>query len=147
MKKALPPIYFLLALVAMVVLHLLWPILRFWGFPLNMAGLVPLAFGIFLNLAADRQFASRQTTVKPFQRSSALVTTFPYTLTRNPMYLGITLMLLGIALLFGTASPLIPVVAFAVLMDLRFVRVEERMLAETFGRDWEQYRTRVRRWF
>ena len=63
------------------------------------------------------------------------------------MYLGVTLMLLGIGLLLGTVSPLIPVVAFAISMDLRFIRVEEGMLAETFGQAWEQYRTRVRRWF
>jgi len=146
MKKALPPTYFLLALVVMAVLHLLWPIRRYWGFPLNLVGVVPLAFGIFLNVVADRQFARHQTTVKPFEQSSALVTAFPFSLTRNPMYLGVTLMLLGIALLFGTISALMPAVAFAILMDLRFVRVEERMLAENFDGDWEQYRTRVRRW-
>ena len=62
------------------------------------------------------------------------------------MYLGITFMLLGIALLFGTVSPLVPAVAFALLMDLRFIRVEERMLAVSFRHEWEQYRAQVRRW-
>ena len=147
MKKALPPIYFLLALVAMAVLHWQWPIRRYWGFPLNMLALVPLVAGMFLNIVADRQFNRHLTTVKPFEQSSALVTAFPYSFTRNPMYLGVTLMLLGIGLLLGTVSPLIPVVAFAISMDLRFISVEEGMLAETFGQAWEQYRTRVRRWF
>jgi protein-S-isoprenylcysteine O-methyltransferase Ste14 len=51
------------------------------------------------------------------------------------MYLGITLMLLGIALLFGSVSAFLPAAAFPILMDRRFVRVEEAMLA-----------ARVRRW-
>lgn len=62
------------------------------------------------------------------------------------MYLGITLMLVGIALLFGSVSALLPAAAFAILMDRRFIRLEERMLAERFGKEWGQYRALVRRW-
>ncbi len=62
------------------------------------------------------------------------------------MYVGLTLWLVGLALLAGTVTPWAPAVAFAILMDLRFVREEERMLAETFGSEWESYRARVRRW-
>ncbi len=147
MKKSLPPTYLLLALVAMGLLHVLWPIYRYWGFPLNMLGIAPAVSGGFLNVVADRQFTRHQTTVKPFEESSALITGFPFSLTRNPMYLGMALLLLGVALLLGTVSSIAPVVGFAILMDLRFVRIEEDMLAQQFGDEWERYRTRVRRWF
>lgn len=146
MRKALPPTYFLLALIAMAALHMLLPVQRYLGFPVNLAGLVPLAAGLALNLVADRRFKLRQTTVKPFEPSSTLVTEFPFSISRNPMYLGVTLMLLGVALLLGSASALFPVVAFGILMDLRFIRVEERMLAQRFGEEWDRYRARVRRW-
>lgn len=62
------------------------------------------------------------------------------------MYLGITLMLLGVALLFGTVSPLLLAVLFPIVLERRFIRLEERMLAEAFGGEWERYRARVRRW-
>jgi protein-S-isoprenylcysteine O-methyltransferase Ste14 len=62
------------------------------------------------------------------------------------MYLGLTAMLLGIGLLLGSASALLPLVAFAVLLDRGFIRVEERMLAERFGDGWSIYRARARRW-
>ncbi|MDH3458506.1 MAG: isoprenylcysteine carboxylmethyltransferase family protein [Gemmatimonadota bacterium] len=146
MKKSLPPTYLLVALVAMGSLHVLWPIYRYWGFPLNMLGIAPVAFGGYLNVAADRQFKRHQTTVKPFEEASALITGFPFSVTRNPMYLGMTLLLLGVALWLGTVSPVAPVVGFAILMDLHFVRVEEDMLAERFGGEWERYRTEARRW-
>ena len=146
MKRVLPPTYFLVALVAMPALHFLWPIHRYWEFPLNLAGLVPLVCGIVLNIVADRQFKRNKTTVTPFEKSSTLVTAFPFSFSRNPMYLGITWMLMGCALLLGTVSPLVPAVVFAILMDLRFIRAEERMLAESFGHEWEQYHAQVRRW-
>jgi protein-S-isoprenylcysteine O-methyltransferase Ste14 len=62
------------------------------------------------------------------------------------MYLGMSLLLLGIALLLGTVATLVPVVVFPYVMDCIFIRTEEKMLAETFGREWEEYRSRVRRW-
>lgn len=85
----------------MTLLHLLWPIYRYLHFPLSLVGLVPIALGAFLNVVADRQFKRHETTVKPFEDSSALITVFPFSISRNPMYLGLTLVLLGVALLFG----------------------------------------------
>ena len=146
MKKVLPPTYFLVALLGMTVLHFVWPLGRYCSFPLTLTGLAPLLVGVLLNLAADREFKRHATTVKPFEQSSALVTAFPFSLSRNPMYLGVAVMLLGVALLLGTISPLLPVVVFPILMDVKFVRVEERMLAETFGTEWVRYRSKVRRW-
>ncbi len=145
-KKTLPPTYFLLALVAAALFHFLWPIHRYLEPPVNLIGLAPLAGGVAFNVFADREFKRHQTTVKPFERSTALITAFPFSISRNPMYLGLTAMLLGIAVLLGSVSALLPVVAFAILMDRRFVRVEERMLAERFGEEWACYQGRVRRW-
>jgi protein-S-isoprenylcysteine O-methyltransferase Ste14 len=144
--KVLPPVYFLLALVAMAALHYLWPVAQYLSFPGNLIGLLPLGIGVGLNIVAEGQFKRHQTTVKPFRLSSALLTGFPFSVSRNPMYVGMALLLAGIALLLGTVTPWLPAVAFPILLDLRFVRVEERMLAETFGSEWEQYRARVRRW-
>ncbi len=146
MKDVNPPAYFLIALLGMIGLHSIWPAGRYAAFPLTLLGLLPLFVGILLNLVADREFKRHATTVKPFERSTALITSFPFSVSRNPMYLGLTSMLLGVALLLGTASPLIVPVAFAVLMDQRFIRAEERMMQETFGMEWERYAARVRRW-
>jgi protein-S-isoprenylcysteine O-methyltransferase Ste14 len=142
----LPPTYFLLALVVMTGLHLVWPIHRYWELPISLAGLAPLTLGVFLNVAADQQLKRHQTTVKPFEEPAALITTFPFSATRSPMYLGMTLMLVGVALLFGTVSPLVPAAVFAFLMEFRFIRAEEATLARVFGREWNEYCDRTRRW-
>ena len=146
MKKVLPPTYFFAALVLLVLLHFAFPIYRYATFPITLLGIVPLGLGIALNLIADRVFKKHETTVKPFEPSTSLATEFPFSISRNPMYLGLTLMLLGIALLLGSVSSLVPTLVFPYLMDRIFIRAEEQMLAATFGEAWERYRSEVRCW-
>jgi protein-S-isoprenylcysteine O-methyltransferase Ste14 len=146
MNKVLPPTYFLLTLILIAALHIWLPVYRYVSFPLNLLGVVPLVLGVVLNIIADNGFKRHDTTVKPFEQSSALVTSFPFSMSRNPMYLGITLMLLGVAVLLGSISCLAPALIFPVVIDRIFISTEERMLAETFGSDWQQYRSEVRRW-
>jgi protein-S-isoprenylcysteine O-methyltransferase Ste14 len=99
-----------------------------------------------LNLVADRSFKTHKTTVKPLQESTALITNGVFRLTRHPMYLGFVLILLGIAMMMGSLTPYLVVLAFAVFMDMVFIRFEETRLEETFSEAWLGYRSRVRRW-
>lgn len=84
--------------------------------------------------------------MKPFEESSALVTGGVFRVTRNPMYLGMALIVLGAALLLGSATPLAVVILLALLLDRAFISPGERMLADTFGDQFQEYRGRVRRW-
>jgi protein-S-isoprenylcysteine O-methyltransferase Ste14 len=145
-KTVLPPAYFLASLVLMAALAFVWPIAPLVAWPWRASGVVPIAAGVWLNLAADRAFKERGTTVKPFERSSALMTDGAFRLTRNPMYLGMVLILIGVALLLGALTPILVAAGFAAIVETRFIPVEERMLAETFGDAWTAYRARTRRW-
>jgi len=147
MKKIMPTTWLLVSLLAMVVLHMLVPIFTVNTYAWKMLGLIPLGVGIYLNIDADRSFKQAKTTVKPFQESSVLVTSGVFRITRNPMYLGFMLVLLGIAFLLGTLSPWLVILAFYVLMERVYILVEEQMLAEKFGSQWEGYQKRTRRWF
>lgn len=109
-------------------------------------GLLALAVGVYLNLAADQLLKRHHTTVKPFQESTALVTTGVYGRTRNPMYLGFVFLLLGVALLLSSAGPLVIVALFPVLIEFMYIRVEEPMLRDRFGDEWLAYEARVRKW-
>jgi protein-S-isoprenylcysteine O-methyltransferase Ste14 len=146
MRPILPPAYFLASIALMAALAFALPIAEIDAWPWRAAGLVPIAAGVWLDLAADRAFKARGTTVKPFERSSALVTDGVFRITRNPIYLGMTLILVGIAMLIGSLSPFLVCLGFAALIDWRFIRVEERMLAERFGGAWTAYREKTRRW-
>jgi protein-S-isoprenylcysteine O-methyltransferase Ste14 len=145
-QKLSPTHYLLLAILIMVALHFLFPGAIIVPLPWDLLGLAPLAGGIAINLMADSAFHKAGTTVKPFQESTALITDGVFRLSRNPMYLGFVLVLIGIAVLLGSLTLWIIVPLFAVLMDRVFISVEERMLQVKFGQAWSEYKAQVRRW-
>jgi protein-S-isoprenylcysteine O-methyltransferase Ste14 len=146
MQKLMPTTYLLIAIVICIGLHFIIPIQYILHSPLNLTGLLPLLFGVWINVSADRAFKKANTTVKPYEESSALVQDGVFRLSRNPMYLGFVTILVGISILLRSISPYLVVVTFAILMELVFIRSEEKMLQETFGDQWEEYRLRVRKW-
>jgi len=145
-RKTLPPTYLLVAIILQWLLHAVIPVAKFIPVPWNLLGILPLAVGIAMNLVADGVFKRAETTVKPFQESSTLVTSGIYAYTRNPMYVGYVLTLGGLAILVRSLTPWLVVPGFAVLMDRIFIRAEEGMLANKFGETWDSYSKRVRRW-
>ncbi len=142
----LPPAYFLLAIVLMAVLHFLAPVVQWIPAPWNLSGAIPLAAGVVLAAVANRLFARRGTPIHPFAAPSALVVAGPFKLTRNPMYLGLTLALIGIAMLLGSLTPWPVIPLFVWIMTTRFIHMEERSLEEQFGDDYRKYKEQVRRW-
>jgi protein-S-isoprenylcysteine O-methyltransferase Ste14 len=145
-NKLLPTHLLLIAMLLMPALHFLWPGIVIFPAPWNFLGLLPMAVGIGVNLAADGDFHKAGTTVKPFEESTALVTTGMFRISRNPMYLGFVLILAGIAIVLGSATPWIVVPLFAFLIDRVFIAVEELMLEARFGPAWKEYKTAARRW-
>lgn len=144
--RVIPPVYFLAALLLMVGLHLAVPIRQVVQYPYRYGGLAFVLGGILLAFWAVRLFGLAGTPIKPFEQASALVVRGPYRLTRNPMYLGMVTVLVGIALLLGTLSPAIIIPLFAALLHVRFIRAEEAALERTFGARYRDFKGRVRRW-
>jgi protein-S-isoprenylcysteine O-methyltransferase Ste14 len=146
MKKPLPPAYLLIAIALMFALDILLPLRRVVFGLWRLIGLAPLALGVVLNMLADRALKLSDTTVKPFRESSTLVTDGVFRLSRHPMYLGMVLMLIGIAILLGSLMPWTIILAFVVLLEEIFIRIEESMLEETFGNSYRLYKRKSRRW-
>jgi len=145
-RKIMPTTVLLIAIIAMIALHLLFSEMIIIPPLWNLLGMIPLALGVTINLVADNAFHRANTTVKPFEESSALITSGAFRISRNPMYLGFVLILIGIAVLMRSLTPYLVIVAFAILLDRMYITVEERMLAEKFGPDWEAYKKKTRRW-
>ena len=144
--RVLPPVYFLLALIAMVALHYLVPIAQLISSPFCYTGIVLVVSAIALVLWAAVLFQRAGTTIKPFQESSALIARGPYRITRNPMYVGMVGALLGIAVLLGSVAPFLVIPVFAALIQSKFIRAEEAALERTFGSVFLDYKSKVRRW-
>lgn len=145
-KRPLPPIYLYAALAAMVLLHFVLPIVRIIRWPWRVLGAFPLAFGVVINIWADRLFKKYDTEVKPFMDSSTLVTEGPFRISRNPMYLGAICILAGLGVLLGSLSPLAVVPVMFWLATAHFIIPEEADMERQFGRRYREYKERVRRW-
>jgi protein-S-isoprenylcysteine O-methyltransferase Ste14 len=143
-----PPMIYVGAVLAGVALQVVWPVgLPEWLRPVGaLLGLAVMAVGVMIDVLAIRTLARAGTTVMPHQASARLVTTGPYALSRNPIYLGNTLALSGLALIFEV--PWFVPMAFlaALLVQELAIKREERHLAAKFGADWTAYAARVRRW-
>ncbi|AWH53139.1 protein-S-isoprenylcysteine methyltransferase [Stenotrophomonas sp. ESTM1D_MKCIP4_1] len=121
-----------------------WPVLPVPGW---IAVLVMLA-GLALNLLPKLAFRRARTTVNPLRpaAATALVTEGIYRHTRNPMYLGQGLVLLGAMLWLGSAAALLVVPMFVGWITRFQIVPEEQVLSARFGVDYADFRRRVRRW-
>lgn len=112
-----------------------------------VAGGLMLA-GLVMALLGVGSFRRARTTVNPIapESASSLVTTGIYRWTRNPMYLGLLVALAGWACWLGNAPAFAGLPAFVLYMNRFQIGPEERALAALFGREFADYRARVRRW-
>lgn len=143
-----PPIVALAGALAMGWLDRHAPLLRWLEPPWNRIGLAFIATGFAIDLTAVATFFRERTTIDPIriERSARLVVSGLYRISRNPMYLGLLLVLSGFGLWLGSLTPFLVVVAVERILVLWQIRHEEAVLAEKFGAAYRNYAQRVRRW-
>jgi protein-S-isoprenylcysteine O-methyltransferase Ste14 len=144
--RIVPPVIALLCLVVGGALQWLLPDLRFTFPGKELLGLLLAAAGIASAVWAARTFSRRDTTISPHGTPTALVAEGPFRYTRNPMYLGMLLFLLGVAVGFGGLALLAAPIAFFAIISLTQIPTEEARMLSIFGDEYTAYRTRVRRW-
>ncbi len=142
----LPPIYFFGAIALMAILDRFLPLIILIEPPITYLGWVVFAMAFAAVLAVNWQFRRAGTTIKPFERSSALVTAGLFAFSRNPIYLSMVAALLGIFVALGSLTPLVIIPPFIYIIRTRFIAAEERMLEDAFGAAYRAYMNRVRRW-
>lgn len=145
-KKIYPPTHFYTYLIISAALHFLVPVKQIISFPYILIGIIPVIAGAVLNIWADGIFRKQKTTVKPDQKPTILIDYGPFKISRNPMYLGMALMLIGAGVLLGSVTSFIGAIIFIAAMEIYFIPDEEKAMRETFGENFEQYKRRVRRW-
>jgi protein-S-isoprenylcysteine O-methyltransferase Ste14 len=142
----LPPALFLICLLLALALHALLPLARWLPWPWNLAGAALVPVGLWLLIHASGLFARRRTNINTFLNPDVLVTDGPFRWSRNPMYLGFSLVLLGGCTALGTVTPLAALVLFVVVADRWYIPFEERACESRFGDAYRAYRSRTRRW-
>jgi protein-S-isoprenylcysteine O-methyltransferase Ste14 len=149
LENRIPP-----PLMALIIAALMWLAadiapgdVGLMGLRIGAALVVILCAGILL-LPAVVAFRTRRTTVNPVKidEASVLVTDGVYRLTRNPMYLGLVLLLVAWTLFIGSFWALLGPIALVLYLTRFQIKPEERVLGKIFGQPYAEYCNRVRRW-
>ncbi len=143
---ARPPLIYAGALVVGLLADVLFPVPFLPGAVAWLLGLPLIGGGLLLGFLGDRALSDAGTNRSPYEPTTKLVTGGPYRFTRNPLYLSITLLYGGIAVLANAlwAALLLPFVLL--VMRHGVIDREERYLERKFGEEYLRYKTRVRRW-
>ena len=142
----IPPVYLIVALALMALLHWFLPLVQILDNPYRYAGAALILLSLALGFFAVYLFRRADTGVVPFTEIKAFIVAGPYRFTRNPMYLAMAGLLIGTGVLFGSLAPFLVIPVFMALIEWRFILAEEALLAEQFGESYAEYRKRVRRW-
>ncbi|HYL01766.1 MAG TPA: isoprenylcysteine carboxylmethyltransferase family protein [Steroidobacteraceae bacterium] len=143
-----PPVWTLLFGAAMWEADRRWPLITVVAPPWNRLGWCVMALAFIAPFTAIRRFGRAGTTVSPHQpdAASVLVTDGVYAWTRNPMYLGLTVALVGWAVRLGSLTAFAGPLLFVPLLARVQILPEERALRARFGREYQDYCARVNRW-
>jgi len=129
-----------------------WPVFKFNILKVKEiqkpSNIIFYSIGIIFILSAVIQFVKRKTTVNPTKphKTTTLVITGTYKITRNPMYLGMALILLGLALMFNMIGGILFTLLFAIYITKFQIKPEEEVMERLFGEDFLKYKLNVRMW-
>lgn len=142
----LPPLWLLAAMALAWAAARFVPILIAPPGPREAFGLVLVVVGVALIAWSAFWFWRKKTTIEPHHTPGTLIIEGPYRLSRNPIYLGMVLILTGQVIWLGALSAiLLPLVLLIVLTE-RFAKPEEEALIAAFGAEGRTYLAATRRW-
>ena len=114
----------------------------------NFISLATLLIGLGFMFLGVKEFKKLQTTVNPLnpEAATSLVTSGVFSVTRNPMYLGMSFILLATSIFSGAWLGLLLILIFMGYITLFQILPEEKAMQDLFGETFEDYKARVRRW-
>lgn len=144
--KVPPPAIYILAIVAGWLLQQQWPLPFIAHDTALWVGLAFVAVGLVMALMSVVTMLRGHGTVNTNLQSSALVVSGIYRVSRNPMYVALTLMYTGFAIAMSLPWSLILLPFIVIFIQTMVIAREEASLEKTFGQQYTEYKARVRRW-
>lgn len=145
-KKIVPDEYFIVLIILSIIVHILIPLIKIIFFPYNLFGIFLIIAGILITVLTNYILLKNKTTTKPYDIPNVLITSGLFRLSRNPLYLGMAIILLGIEILIGSLSPFIFPIIFVIIISMMIIPIEEKNLEAKYGSKYLEYKKRVRRW-
>ena len=145
-RAAPAPVIFVAVLLVGVLLSLAFPVSFLPRVITLLVGEACFLLPLVLGLAALRAMRSARTSVSPNRPTRVLLTGGPFRLSRNPMYLGMVVQYVGLALLVNSLWAIVLLPLALIVVHLTVIKREERYLEQKFSEEYRTYKARVRRW-
>jgi protein-S-isoprenylcysteine O-methyltransferase Ste14 len=129
-----------------VISHYLIPVMIVVPRPYSYLGIAVMLLSLALMIWTAKVFREKETGFQLHGGSSTLVTSGPFQFTRNPMYLGMLIWLVGLAILLGSLIAFLFPILFFLLANFFVIPPEEKRLEQLFGAQFAEYKQHVRRW-
>jgi protein-S-isoprenylcysteine O-methyltransferase Ste14 len=143
---ARPPLLYLGAFVVVLVCRWFWPMPIVGQLIALWPGLALIALGVGTARWGRQTMQAAGTNINPALPAKAIVTAGPFRFSRNPLYLALTLIYVGLTLAFNTWWGIVVLVPLGITMHRGVVLREERYLEKKFGESYREYRSTVRRY-
>ena len=147
MTWLIPPYLVLFLSVVMIGLGLKLPLAEIIPYPWSLCGIALMVSGVATAFSVAARFRHSDSQINTFKTPRNLQTDGLFARSRNPIYLGMLVFLVGLAVLLKAASVWIGPLVFFLIANTWYIPVEEKNAAETFGDAYLDYKKRVRRWF
>ena len=141
-----PPLLYGIAFAAVLALYWFWPMQIFDHSVALWPGLALVLLGAGIAIWGRNMLRAAGTNVNPSLPTTAIVTSGPFRFSRNPLYMALTLVYIGLTLAFNTWWGIVVLVPLLILMHRGVVLREERYLKAKFGESYRQYCSKVRRY-
>ena len=142
-----PPLLYGVAFVVVLALGWFWPMPIVGRVVAVGVGLVLVVFGVGIAMWGRRTMQAAGTNVDPYRPATVLVKTGPFRFSRNPLYMSLTLLFLGLSLVVNTWWGIVLLFPVLIIMHWGVILREERYLDQKFGASYQEYRSKVRRYF
>lgn len=116
-------------------------------FPVRIAGILLIFFGLGTILAAHLKMKRAKTNIEPWKPTTAIIADGIYSVSRNPVYVAMVFVYLGLTLIFNAFWLLPFLILILITMRYAVISREETYLEAKFGEVYSNYKKRVRRWF
>ena|GEM_PF-602793 len=138
--------YFLLMLILLILSDFWFPYPMIISAPVTYFGIILLILGLWVIFWTRSLLLEQRTTLSPYETPTALVTSGPFSISRNPVYLGMTAILAGSAIFMGSGITFVFPILFILIIEMWFIPVEEQKLERVFGEQYLEYKKTVRKW-
>jgi protein-S-isoprenylcysteine O-methyltransferase Ste14 len=139
--------YAIMFIVLEFLIHYLFSFKEIVNPPLNYLGILPIVFGGYLSFyLVPSIFKKEKTSIQLYEKPKRLVTHGIFKITRNPVYLGMVLILFGFSVLLSSWVNFLFPIVFIFLINKFIIPFEERNLSKIFRKNYLKYKNKVRKW-